>query len=148
MTEEVEVIPPPPPVVQVQTVIKTLGPEAIERLAQSLPSARVNLSEFRRALTKKMCLYDMSLAEITQLMSIALTESEFHTLERTVNTSEFKRSSKDELREGVLRILKDIIWPKIDWARVTSCVQKKEEILPVSHCIQWNSQQFRECFRL
>lgn len=125
--EEIENVPSAPPIVQVQAVIKPLGPEAIERLAQNLPSARGSFSEFRRALAKKMRLYDMSLTEITQLMSQILTESEFSSFESAVDTPEFHHASKDDLKEGVLRALKNIIGPKVDWSRVTSCVQIKEE---------------------
>ncbi len=59
--EGIESVPPNSSVVQVQTVAKALGPKDIERLSQSLPSARTNFSEFRRALISKMRLYDMSL---------------------------------------------------------------------------------------
>lgn len=49
--EETENVPSRSPSVQVQTVIKAHGPEAIERLAQKFPSARANFSEFRIALS-------------------------------------------------------------------------------------------------
>jgi len=68
----------------------------------------------------------MSLTEVTQLMSQILTESEFNSFESAV-TSELQHARKDELREGVLKILKNILRPKIDWSRITNCVQKKEE---------------------
>ncbi len=32
-----------------------------------------------------------------------------------------------DLREGILKILKNILGPKIDWSRITTCVQRKEE---------------------
>ena len=124
--EGTESVPPNSSVVQVQTVAKVLGPKDIERLSQSLPSARTHFSEFRRALISKMSLYDMSLAEVTQLMSQILTESEFNSFESAV-TSELQHASKDELREGVLRELKNIVGPKVNWSKVTSCVQKKDE---------------------
>ncbi len=124
--EGIESVPPNSSVVQVQTVAKALGPKDIERLSQSLPSARTNFSEFRRALISKMRLYDMSLTEATQLMSQILTESEFNSFESAV-TSELQHASKSDLREGVLKILKNIMGPKIDWSRITNCVQRKEE---------------------
>ncbi len=124
--EGIESVPPNSYVVQVQTVAKVLGPKDIERLSQSLPSARTNFSEFRRALISKMRLYDMSLTEVTQLMSQILTESEFNSFESAV-TAELQHASKGDLREGVLKILKNIMGPKIDWSRITNCVQKKEE---------------------
>ncbi len=124
--EGIESVPPNSSVVQVQTVAKALGPKDIERLSQSLPSARTNFSEFRRALISKMRLYDMSLTEVTQLMSQILTESEFNSFESAV-TSELQHASKGDLREGVLKILKNIVGPKVDWSKVTSCVQKKDE---------------------
>ncbi len=124
--EGIESVPPNSSVVQVQTVAKALGPKDIERLSQSLPSARTNFSEFRRALISKMRLYDMSLTEVTQLMSQILTESEFNSFESAV-TSELQHASKSDLREGVLKILKNIVGPKVDWSKVTSCVQKKDE---------------------
>ncbi|XP_048858162.1 uncharacterized protein LOC125725341 [Brienomyrus brachyistius] len=113
-------------VVEVQTVAKPIGPKDIERLSQSLPSARTNFSEFRRALISKMRLYNMSLEEVTQLMSQILTESEFNRFESAV-TSELQHASKSDVREGVLKILKNIMGPKVDWSRITNCVQKKEE---------------------
>ncbi len=125
-SQGIESIPPNSSVVQVQTVAKALGPKDIERLSQSLPSARTNFSEFRRALISKMRLYDMSLTEVTQLMSQILTESEFNSFESAV-TSELQHASKSDLREGVLKILKNIMGPKIDWSRITNCVQRKEE---------------------
>lgn len=70
--EVIESAPAAPPVVQVQTVIKALDPEAIERLAQRLPLAQPN---FRGALVRKMCLHNMTLVEITQLMSQILSQS-------------------------------------------------------------------------
>ncbi len=100
--EGIESVPPNSSVVQVQTVAKALGPKDIERLSQSLPSARTNFSEFRRALISKMRLYDMSLTEVTQLMSQILTESEFNSFESAV-TSELQHASKSDLREGVLK---------------------------------------------
>ncbi len=124
--EGIESVPPNSSVVQVQTVAKALGPKDIERLSQSLPSARTNFSEFRRALISKMRLYDMSLTEVTQLMSQILTESEFNSFESAV-TSELQHASKSDLREGVLKILKNILGPKIDWSKITTCVQRKEE---------------------
>ncbi len=125
-SQGIESVPPNSSVVQVQTVAKALGPKDIERLSQSLPSARTNFSEFRRTLISKMRLYDMSLAEVTQLMSQILTESEFNSFESAV-TSELQHASKGDLREGVLKILKNIVGPKVDWSKVTSCVQKKDE---------------------
>ncbi len=110
--------------VQIQTVAKALCPKDIERLSQSLPSARTHFSEFRRTLISKMRLYDMSLAEVTQLMSQILTESEFNSFESAV-TSELRNASKGDLREGILKILKNILGPKIDWSRITTCVQRK-----------------------
>ncbi|KAL0150421.1 hypothetical protein M9458_054238, partial [Cirrhinus mrigala] len=124
--EGVETVPSATPILQLQAVHTALGPKDIERLSQSLPSARTNFSEFRRALTSKMRLYDMSLAEVTQLMSQILTESEFNSFESAV-TSELQHASKADLREGVLKILKNIMGPKIDWSRITNCVQRKEE---------------------
>ncbi len=73
-----------------------------------------------------MRLYDMSLTEVTQLMSQILTESEFNSFESAV-TSELRNASKGDLREGILKILKNILGPKIDWSRITTCVQRKEE---------------------
>ncbi len=124
--EETDSVPLNSSVVQIQTVAKALCPKDIERLSQSLPSARTHFSEFRRALISKMRLYDMSLAEVTQLMSQILTESEFNSFESAV-TSELQHASKGDLREGVLKILKNIVGPKVDWSKVTSCVQKKDE---------------------
>ncbi len=91
--EGIESVPPNSSVVQVQTVAKALGPKDIERLSQSLPSARTNFAEFRRALISKMRLYDMSLTEVTQLMSQILTESEFNSFESAV-TSELQQCHK------------------------------------------------------
>ncbi len=34
---------------------------------------------------------------------------------------------KGDLREGILKILKNILGPKIDWSKITTCVQRKEE---------------------
>ncbi len=65
------------------------------------------------------------LAEVTQLMSQILTESEFNSFESAV-TSELRNVSKGDLREGILKILKNILGPKIDWSRITTCVQRKE----------------------
>ncbi len=124
--EGIESVPPNSSVVQVQTVAKALGPKDIERLSQSLPSARTNFSEFRRALISKMRLYDMSLTEVTQLMSQILTESEFNSFESAV-ASELRNASKGDLQEGILKILKNILGPKIDWSKITTCVQRKEE---------------------
>ncbi len=124
--EGIESVPPNSSVVQVQTVAKVLEPKDIERLSQSLPLARTHFSEFRRTLISKMRLYDMSLTEVTQLMSQILTESEFNSFESAV-TSELQHASKSDLREGVLKILKNIMGPKIDWSRITNCVQRKEE---------------------
>lgn len=124
--EGTESVPANSSVVQVQTVATGLRPKYIERLSQSLPPVRTNFTEFRRALISKMHLYDMSLAEVTQLMSQILTESEFNSFEFAV-TSELQHASKDELREGVLRELKNIVGPKVDWSKVTSCVQKEAE---------------------
>ncbi|XP_039509162.1 uncharacterized protein LOC120463952 [Pimephales promelas] len=124
--EESETVPSSASVVHIQTVAKTLGPRDIERLSQSLPSARTQFSEFRRVLISKMRLYDMSLTEVTQLMSQILTESEFNSFESAV-TSELQRASRSDMREAVLKILKNILGPKIDWSRITNCVQKKDE---------------------
>lgn len=74
-----------------------------------------------------MRLSDMSLTEITQLLSQILTETEFNNFENAVDTWEFNHASKDYLREGVLMVLKNIIGPKVDWSRVSSCIQKNEE---------------------
>lgn len=81
------------------------------------------LGEFRRALAKKMRLYDQSLIEITQVMSKILTESEFNSFETAVETPAVMHASKDDLQEGVLRVLKNIIKPKVDWSKLRSCVQ-------------------------
>ncbi len=124
--EGIESVPPNSSVVQVQTVAKALGPKDIERLSQSLPSARTHFSEFRRTLISKMRLYDMSLAEVMQLMSQILTESEFNSFESAV-ASELRNASKGDLREGILKILTNILGPKIDWSKITTCVQRKEE---------------------
>ncbi len=43
------------------------------------------------------------------------------------HTSELRNASKGDLREGILKILKNILGPKIDWSRITACVQRKEE---------------------
>jgi len=104
--EEMESVSTNSSVVQIQTVAK--GPRDIERISQSLPPARTNLSEFRRALIRKMHLYNMSWAEVTQLMSQILTESGFNSFESAV-TSKLQHASEDELREGVLRVLKNIV---------------------------------------
>ncbi len=124
--EETDSVPLNSSVVQIQTAAKALGPKDIERLSQSLPAARTHFSEFRRTLISKMRLYDMSLTEVTQLMSQILTESEFNSFESAV-TSELRNVSKGDLREGILKILKNILGPKIDWSRITACVQRKEE---------------------
>ncbi len=124
--EETDSVPLNSSVVQIQTAAKALCPKDIERLSQSLPSARTHFSEFRRTLISKMRLCDMSLAEVTQLMSQILTESEFNSFESAV-TSELRNASKGDLREGILKILKNILGPKIDWSRITTCVQRKEE---------------------
>ncbi len=124
--EDTDSVPLNSSVVQIQTVAKALGPKDIERLSQSLPAARTHFSEFRRTLISKMRLYDMSLTEVTQLMSQILTESEFNSFESAV-TSELRNASKGDLREGILKILKNILGPKIDWSRITTCVQRKEE---------------------
>ena len=63
-----------------------------------------DFSEFRRELSRKMRLYDMSL-----LTSQILTESEFNDFESAVNNFEFQNARKDDLREGVLRVLKNIV---------------------------------------
>ncbi len=84
--EETNSVPLNSSVVQIQTVAKALCPKDIERLSQSLPSARTHFSEFRRTLISKMRLYDMSLAEVTQLMSQILTESEFNSFESAVTS--------------------------------------------------------------
>ncbi len=96
--EETDSVPLNSSVVQIQTVAKALCPKDIERLSQSLPSARMHFSEFRRTLISKMRLYDMSLAEVTQLMSQILTESEFNSFESAV-TSELRNASKGDLRD-------------------------------------------------
>ncbi len=114
--EETDSVPLNSSVVQIQTAAKALCPKDIERLSQSLPSARTHFSEFRRTLISKMRLYDMSLAEVTQLMSQILTESEFNSFESAV-TSELRNASKGDLREGILKILKNILGPKIDWSK-------------------------------
>ncbi len=124
--EETDSVPLNSSVVQIQTVAKALCPKDIERLSQSLPSARTHFSEFRRTLISKMRLYDMSLAEVTQLMSQILTESEFNSFESAV-ASELRNASKGDLREGILKILKNILGPKIDRSKITTCVQRKEE---------------------
>jgi len=31
------------------------------------------------------------------------------------------------LREGVLRVLKKIVGPKVDWSKISRCMQKKDE---------------------
>ncbi len=124
--EDTDGVPLHSSVVQIQTAAKALCPKDIERLSQSLPSARTHFSEFRRTLISKMRLYDMSLTEVTQLMSQILTESEFNSFESAV-TSELRNASKGDLREGILKILKNILGPKIDWSRITTCVQRKEE---------------------
>ncbi len=98
--EETDSVPLNSSVVQIQTVAKALGPKDIERLSQSLPAARTHFSEFRRTLISKMRLYDMSLTEVTQLMSQILTESEFNSFESAV-TSELRNASKGDLREGI-----------------------------------------------
>ncbi len=85
--EETDSVPLNSSVVQIQTVAKALCPKDIERLSQSLPSARTHFSEFRRTLISKMHLYDMSLAEVTQLMSQILTESEFNSFESAVTSA-------------------------------------------------------------
>ncbi len=132
--EETDSVPLNSSVVQIQTVAKALCPKDIERLSQSLPSARTDFSEFRRTLISKMRLYDMSLAEVTQLMSQILTESEFNSFESAV-TSELRNASKGDLREGILKILKNILGPKIDWSRITACVQRKEETVMIPHAV-------------
>ncbi len=124
--EETDSVPLISSVVQIQTAAKALCPKDIERLSQSLPSARTHFSEFRRTLISKMRLYDMSLAEVTQLMLQILNESEFNSFKSAV-TSELRNVSKGDLREGILKILKNILGPKIDWSRITTCVQRKEE---------------------
>ncbi len=91
--EGIESVPPNSYAVQVQTVAKALGPKDLERLSQSLPSTRTHFSEFRRALISKMRLYDMSLAEVTQLMSQILTESEFNSFESAVTSFFFLLST-------------------------------------------------------
>ncbi len=48
--EETDSVPLNSSVVQIQTVAKALCPKDIERLSQSLPSARTHFSEFRRTL--------------------------------------------------------------------------------------------------
>ncbi len=60
------------------------------------------------------------------LLLLLLTESEFNSFESAV-TSELRNASKGDLREGILKILKNILGPKIDWSRITTCVQRKEE---------------------
>ncbi len=68
----------------------------------------------------------MSLDEVTQLKPQILKESEFNDFESAVNNSEFQQSSKDDLRKGVLRVLQNIICPRVNWSKVTSCMQKKD----------------------
>ncbi len=142
--EETDSVPLNSSVVQIQTVAKALGPKDIERLSQSLPAARTHFSEFRRTLISKMRLYDMSLTEVTQLMSQILTESEFNSFESAV-TSELRNASKGDLREGILKILKNILGPKIDWSRITTCVQRKEETVSeyTERFCQWWNPKFR-----
>lgn len=111
-------------VVQLQ---EELGPETIERLAESLPSAHSNFSEFRTALSRKMRLYDLSLDKITQLMSQILSESELSSFETAVKSSELQCACKDGLREGVLKVLRDIVGPKVNWSKITSCAQRQDE---------------------
>ncbi|XP_048034872.1 uncharacterized protein LOC125260506 [Megalobrama amblycephala] len=124
----VDTVPSVTPILQLQAVSTTIGPEDIERIAENLPSVHRNFSEFRTELSRKMKLYDMSLAEVTQLMSQILKESEFNDFESAVNSSEFQHSSKGELREGVLRVLQNLVGPKVDWSKITSCVQKDETV--------------------
>ncbi len=59
-------------------------------------------------------------------MSQILTESELNSFESAV-TAELQHASKSDLGENVLKILKNIMGPKIDWSRITICVQSKEE---------------------
>ncbi len=100
--EETDSVPLNSSVVQIQTVAKALCPKDIERLSQSLPSARTHFSEFRRTLISKMRLYDMSLTEVTQLMSQILTESEFNSLSLLLLLN-YNMPVKSDLREGVLK---------------------------------------------
>lgn len=122
----VDPVPSATPILQSQAMNTALCPKDIERISQSLPSARTHFSEFRRTLISKMHLYDMSLTEVTQLMSQILTESEFNSFESAV-TSELRHASRGDFREGVLNILKNIVGPHMDWSKITSCVQKKDE---------------------
>jgi len=61
----VDAVPSATPILQLQAVSTSLGPEAIERLAENLPSVHRTFSEFRTELSRKMKLYDMSLAEVS-----------------------------------------------------------------------------------
>ncbi len=74
-----------------------------------------------------MRLYDMSLAEVTQLMSQILTESEFNSFESAV-ASELRNASKGDLREGILKILKNILGPKIDWSKLLPVCKGKKKL--------------------
>ncbi len=118
--EETDSVPLNSSVVQIQTAAKALCPKDIETISE------FTVYQFRRTLISKMRLKDMSLAEVTQLMSQILTESEFNSFESAV-TSELRNVSKGDLREGILKILKNILGPKINWSRITTCVQRKEE---------------------
>ncbi len=108
--EGIESVPPNSSVVQVQTVAKALGPKDIERLSQSLPSARTNFSEFRRALISKCvsmtCVNRSHTADVQ-----ILTESEFNSFESAV-TSELQHASKGDLREGCFENSKEHCWTK------------------------------------
>ncbi len=76
-----------------------------------------------------MRLYDMSLTEVTQLMSQILTESEFNSFESAV-TSELQHASKGDLREGVLKILRTLLDQK--WIGQKSLVVYRRRMKTVS----------------
>ncbi|XDV29336.1 hypothetical protein PO909_032473 [Leuciscus waleckii] len=95
-------VDPVPSATPIQAVKTSLGPKDIERLAEGLPSVQRHFSEFRRELSKKMRLYDMSLAEVTQLISQILTESEFNDFESAVNNSELQQVSKAVTYSGIV----------------------------------------------
>ncbi|XDV22716.1 hypothetical protein PO909_027562 [Leuciscus waleckii] len=94
-------VDPVPSATPIQAVKTSLGPKDIERLVESLPSVQRNFFEFRRELSKKMRLYDMSLAEVTQLVSQILTESEFNDFESAINNSEFQNARKAAAYSGI-----------------------------------------------
>lgn len=93
----VEIVPSATPILQSQAAHTALGPEAIERLAESLPLPNI----FFLWSLGESCPERCGSIICPQI----LTESEFNNFENAVNNSDFQQASNDDLREGVLGVL-------------------------------------------